>query len=101
MEHLRQVDGGVSRNRKCEVRLPARHSLDPDDGQRGDVEDAGQRRDPRLALVLRPEEGEDGIRDVTLEELGAPVLPILEKPIERLQFAGSRQPTQDFGGDRR
>src|SRR5438093_1898091 len=69
MEHLSQIDRGVSRNRKREVRLPARHLFDPDDDQRGDVEDAGQRRDPRLALMLRPEECENGIRDVTLEEL--------------------------------
>src|SRR6266540_6049219 len=78
---LRQIDGGVSRNREGDVRLPCRHPFDADDDERGNVEHRGKRRYPRLSLMLRSEKGDDRVRNVALQHLGTPVFPVFQKPI--------------------
>src|SRR5438477_2313580 len=45
---LREIDGGVSRDRKGDVRLPGRQLVDSDDDERGYVEYCSERRHPRL-----------------------------------------------------
>ena len=61
------------------------------------VEHGSKRRHPRLPLMLRPEVRHNGVGNVALHQLRAPVLPVPKKLIERLQLTGCTQSPQHFG----
>ena len=73
-----------------EVGLPVPRALDAGRGERGRVRDDPERGDPRLALVLGAEEGEHRVRDVALEEVRDPLLPLGERAVEQLEVAARR-----------
>src|SRR2546430_10885516 len=82
-EDLREVDDGVTRDRKSKLGLFFASALDTDDNERAGVQNRRERCDPRLVVVLRAKIGEHGIREMALHQFGAPQLPILEQNAER------------------
>src|SRR6266851_7692117 len=81
-EDLREVDYGVTRDRKSKLGLFFASAFDTDDDERARVQNRRERSDPRLIVVLRSKIGEHGIREMALHHLGAPQLPLLEENAE-------------------
>src|ERR1700686_3731806 len=78
-EDLRKIGYGVARDRKGELGLLFAGTVDADYDERGSIQNGGERRDPRLVVMLRAEESQDGIREVAFHQLGGPALPIFQK----------------------
>ena len=62
-----------------ELRLAARRPIDRRQHEARGVEDRPESADPGQVVVARPEEGEQGIGDVRVEDLDRPVLPLPEQ----------------------
>ena len=74
-KNLAQVHDGVTGNSKGEFSLFGAGAFEAGDNDGTGVQDGGKRADPGLIVVLRAEVGQDGIRKVRLEQLGAPDFP--------------------------
>src|SRR5438034_5550787 len=97
-EHLRQVHDRVPGHGERQLRLPRAPAVQPDHHDRARVEDRGERREPRLVVVLRPEIGERGIGEVTLEHVSGPALPVAQQLGERAGAGVAAVPPQQLRG---
>jgi hypothetical protein len=96
----RDVHDGAAPAPVQEIRLAALGPLHTGRGQRGGVGHHAERRDPRLAGVLGPEERQHGIRHVALEEVRGPHLPFAHCAVQHLRVAAGRIERDDaHGGD--
>ena len=62
-----------------ELGLATRRPIDGGEHEARGVEDRAERPDSGQVVVARPEEGEQGVGDVGVEDLDRPVLPLLEQ----------------------
>ena len=88
----------MPRDREGELRLIRAGELDLGQQQRSGVEHGGQRRQPRLVVVLRAVVAQDGEGEVAFQQLGGPAFPLAEEGFDRRPRAGARGPQDRFGG---
>src|SRR4029453_9464548 len=78
--------------------LPARHALDRCEDECRGIEDGPERADPRQVVVAGPEEPEQRVRHVGIEDLDLPALPLAE---ERRQVVVEAEPGEILEEDDR
>ncbi len=99
--HLRQIDDSMPRHGERELRLVGVDAVHTGHDQRSDIEHGRQRAQPGLIAVLRPEENQHRIGNVTRQEIGAPAFPVAKNFIEHHLLGTAPQPAQKLGGARR
>src|ERR1039458_913020 len=95
--HLGQIDNRVARHGKGELRLFWMDAVDAGDDQRSYIEHRRHCSQPGLVGVLRPEEKQHRIGNVTRQEVGAPALPVAKNFVEHSLFGTAAQAAQKFG----
>src|SRR5580692_4066676 len=101
-ENLREIGDGVAAHGESEPRLLRARIIGGGDQKRGGIENCRQSGEPGFVGVLRAEITDDGIGDVTFQQLGGPVLPIAEQDQQRVQPMRPGVAEKQFGsGGRR
>ena len=106
IHHLRQIHRRMPRHGKRQLRLPRMHSLNAGQHQRSHVQHRRQRPQPRLIAVLRAKETQHRIRNLTLQQIPRPALPVSQHFIQNSLVHArvlrpSRQPHQQLHRRRR
>src|SRR6185437_13505000 len=100
-EDVFEVNRRVPGHGKGEEWLRAARVIQARDHERCGVEDGGERRNPGLAVVLRPEVGEQWITHVALEQLRTPAFPIHEERIHVTEAVRRVVTAENCTGSRR
>ena len=101
IHHLGKIDGGMPRHGKGEFRLIRVDSFHAGRDQRRDIEHDGQRPQPGLIAMLRPEEDQHRIGNMTRQQIGAPALPVAKNLVEHRLLGTAAQPAQKLSRARR
>src|SRR5215472_13176624 len=98
---LCQVHDRMASHCKRQFCLLFGDAIDPGEYEGSDVQHRRQRGEPRLIAMLRAEETQHRIRNVTGKQIGRPPLPAAKDVVEHNRVRTASQTRQQFAGRRR
>src|SRR5580704_987412 len=100
IHHLRQVHGRMTSHGEGQLGLLLGDAINSREHQRRHIEHGGQRAQPRLIAMLRAEEAEHRVGNVTRQQIRRPALPGSKNVVEHQRIGTAPEPGQQFTGRR-
>src|SRR5580704_13310091 len=95
-DNLSKIDHGMTCHREGDFGLVAAQIVHPGDDQGTRVEDRSESAQPGLVAVLRTKKAERRVRDVALQNLTRPALPLAQNLVELDLLRPISKPAQQF-----